>query len=48
MIEFAKYYDDNIMKWIRVTVLQFEGDYAIVKNNSGRYLRIPISKLQSN
>ena len=48
MIEYAKYYDNSCETWIRVAILQFEGNYAIVRNNSGRYLRIPISKLQSD
>lgn len=48
MIEFAKYYDDSLEEWVRVAILQFDGDYAIVRNGSGRYLRIPISELQSD
>lgn len=46
MIEYARYYDELLQTWIDVTILQFDSDYAIVRNDSGRYLRIPITKLQ--
>ena len=46
MIEYARYYDESLQKWIHVTILQFDGNCAIVRNDSGRYLRIPITKLQ--
>ena len=46
MIEYARYYDELLQTWINVTILQFDGNYAIVRNISGKYLRIPISKLQ--
>ena len=48
MIEYANYYDNSRGMWIRVAILQFEGNYAIVRNDSGKYLRIPIDKLQSD
>lgn len=46
MIEYAHYYDELLQAWIDVVILQFDGNYAVVRNNSGRYLRIPITKLQ--
>jgi len=46
MIEYARYYDELLQNWVDVTILQFDDNYAIVRNDSGRYLRIPIIKLQ--
>jgi len=46
MIENAHYYDELLQTWIDIVILQFDGNYAIIRNGSGRYLRIPITKLQ--
>lgn len=46
MIEYARYYDKLLQTWIDVVILQFDSNYAIVRNGSGRYLRIPITELQ--
>ena len=46
MIEYARYYDELLQNWVNVIILQFDGNYAIVRNGSGRYLRILITKLQ--
>ena len=47
MIEYAKYYDECRQKWVSVAILQFDGDYAVVRTESGRYQKILIKELQS-
>lgn len=42
----ARYYSELLQTWINVVILQFDGSDAIVRNISGKYVRIPITKLQ--
>lgn len=45
MIEYAKYYY-TVCSWEKVAILHFEGEFAVVRNERGRYLRVPLDKLE--